>query len=149
NLPLSLVLGTGLVIGLYLLANVAYLAALPVQGNPKLIAEAAAFDRRAAELDRAGRTEEARAVRKERDERVRPFDLGIAHARDDRVGTAVLEQASPNFGVPLMAVAVMVSTFGCVNALVLSGARLYYAMARDRLFFHSVGRLNANHVPAF
>jgi APA family basic amino acid/polyamine antiporter len=47
-----------------------------------------------------------------------------------------------------MAVAIMVSTFGCVNGLVLMGARLYYAMARDGLFFRSVGRVNANHVPA-
>jgi APA family basic amino acid/polyamine antiporter len=123
NLPLSLALGTVLVITLYLLANVTYLAALPLRGD--VPADKAAL------------------------ENASTFDRGIAHARDDRVGTAVLEQASPNFGVPLMAVAIMVSTFGCVNGLVLSGARLYFAMARDGLFFRSVGRLNANHVPAF
>ena len=67
---------------------------------------------------------------------------GIAHAKDDRVGTAVLEQASPDLGVPFMAIAIMISTFGCVNGMILMGARLYYAMAQDRLFFQSVGTLN-------
>jgi APA family basic amino acid/polyamine antiporter len=47
-----------------------------------------------------------------------------------------------------MALAIMVSTFGCVNGLILMGARLYYAMARDRLFFQAVGRLNRRGVPA-
>ncbi len=74
--------------------------------------------------------------------------LGISQARDDRVGTAALQEISPHFGVPLMAVAIMISTFGCVNGLVLMGARLYYAMARDGLFFASVGGLNTRGVPA-
>jgi APA family basic amino acid/polyamine antiporter len=115
TLAWSLVLGAGLVIGLYLLANLAYLAALPVQGDP------------------AGET---------------PFARGIAHARDDRVGTVVLELAAPRLGVPFMAVAIMISTFGCVNGMILMGARLYYAMAQDNLFFRAVGRLNRRGVPA-
>jgi basic amino acid/polyamine antiporter, APA family len=105
NLPRSLALGTFLVIGLYLLANVAYLAALPIE-------------------------------------------TGIAKAPDDRVGTAVLGRVSPRAGVTLMAITIMISTFGCVNGLVLAGARLYYAMAQDGLFFASVGRLSARGVPA-
>ena len=76
------------------------------------------------------------------------FARGIDHAKDDRVGTAVLERASPNFGVPLMAVAIMISTFGCVNGMILMGARLYYAMAQDQLFFKSVGELSSRGVPA-
>ncbi len=116
NLPLSLLLGVGLVVTLYVLANVAYMAALPVQGT-------------------AGAAT--------------PFARGIAHAENDRVGTAVLEIVSPGLGVKLMAVAIMVSTFGCVNGLILAGARLYWAMAHDKVFFHSVGTLNARGVPAW
>ena len=56
--------------------------------------------------------------------------------------------ASPRLGVSFMAVAIMISTFGCVNGMALMGARLYYAMARDGLFFQSVGRLNRRGVPA-
>jgi basic amino acid/polyamine antiporter, APA family len=48
-----------------------------------------------------------------------------------------------------MAIAIIISTFGCNNGLVLAGARVYYAMARDNLFFKATGRLNKNHVPAF
>ncbi|HWC87999.1 MAG TPA: amino acid permease [Pirellulales bacterium] len=73
---------------------------------------------------------------------------GIAHAREDRVATAVLELAAPNFGVSFMAAAIMISTFGCANGVILMGARLYYAMAADGLFFRAVGRLNARAVPA-
>jgi APA family basic amino acid/polyamine antiporter len=76
-----------------------------------------------------------------------PLD-SIAQAPEDRVGTAVMARISPTYAVPLMAAAIMISTFGCVNGLILAGARLYYAMARDGLFFGSVGRLNANSVPA-
>jgi APA family basic amino acid/polyamine antiporter len=72
---------------------------------------------------------------------------GISHAKDDRVGTAVLERASPRLGVTFMAIAIMISTFGCVNGLVLAGPRLYYAMAKDGLFFQSVGQLNASGTP--
>ena len=77
-----------------------------------------------------------------------PQQRGIAHVQDDRVGTAVLEIAAPRLGVPLMAVAVMISTFGCANGMSLMGARLYYAMAQDGLFFRSIGHLNRNAVPA-
>ena len=124
NLPLSLTLGTGLVIVLYILANVAYVVTLPVQG-----------------VENASTT----------------FERGISHAQDDRVATAIMEEVSPklgldrissNFGPAFMAVAIMVSTFGCANGLILAGARLYYAMARDGLFFRSVGRLNIRGVPA-
>ena len=104
NLPLSLALGTGLVIGLYLLANFAYLCVLP--------------------LDK------------------------IQHAPDDRVGTAAMEVMFGAAGGAIMAVAIMISTFGCCNGLILAGARVYYAMAQDGLFFRSTGRLNARHVPA-
>ena len=104
NLPLSLALGTGLVIVLYLLANLAYLCLLP--------------------LDK------------------------IQHAPDDRVATAAVEKVFSGAGATLMAVAIMVSTFGCNNGLILAGARVYYAMARDGLFFRVTGRLNRRSVPA-
>jgi APA family basic amino acid/polyamine antiporter len=115
TLAWGLFLGTGLVVVLYLLANVAYLTALPQHGDPQ---GATAFDR------------------------------GIDHAKDDRVATAVLERVSPSLGVSLMALAIMISTFGCDNGLILMGPRLYYAMANDGLFFRSVGRLNRAGVPA-
>ena len=76
------------------------------------------------------------------------FYRGIQHASQDRVGTAVVEKVWPSWGAPAMALVIMVSTFGCANGLILSGARLYYAMARDGLFFRGVGSLNARHVPA-
>jgi APA family basic amino acid/polyamine antiporter len=105
NIPLSLALGTGGVITLYLLANVAYLVTLP-------------FDE-------------------------------IQHAAEDRVGTAMLEHIFPGVGVALMAGAIMVSTFGCNNGLILAGARASYALARDGLFFRAAGRLNRARVPAW
>ena len=104
NLPLSLALGTSLVIGLYLLANVAYLCVLPLEQ--------------------------------------------IQHAADDRVGTAAMAVMFGAGGGAIMAVAILISTFGCCNGLILAGARVYYAMAQDGLFFRSTGRLNARHVPA-
>src|ERR1043166_8590693 len=115
TLAWGLFLGTAMVVVLYLLANVAYLAALPLHG---------------------------------REDAPTAVERGIEHAKDERVGTAVLEQASPDLGVPLMAVAIMISTFGCINGLTLMGPRLYYAMAQDGLFFRSVGRLNHWGVPA-
>lgn len=105
NVALSLALGTFLVIGLYLLANVAYLAALP-------------------------------------------FD-GIQNAPSDRVASETANVIFPGAGATIMAVAIMISTFGCNNGLILAGARAYYAMARDGLFFRRVGELNKNHVPAW
>jgi APA family basic amino acid/polyamine antiporter len=71
----------------------------------------------------------------------------IQQAPSDRVATATLEAIFPGSGAILMALAIMVSTFGCNNTLILAGARAYYAMARDKLFFKSVGTLNAAHVP--
>ena len=72
----------------------------------------------------------------------------IQTAPDDRVATATLAMIFGNSGATLMALAIMISTFGCANGLILAGARVYYAMAHDGLFFRSIGRLNANHVPA-
>src|SRR6266404_181185 len=105
NVPLSLALGTILVIGLYLLANIAYLAALPFGA--------------------------------------------IQNAPSDRVASETANVIFPGAGASIMAVAIMVSTFGCNNGLILAGARAYYAMARDGLFFRRVGELNKNHVPAW
>jgi APA family basic amino acid/polyamine antiporter len=109
NLPLSLAIGTGAVIVLYILANFIYLCALPLFGDPN------------------GATTLAR---------------GIQFAKEDRVATAVMEQMFGSTGVSLMAIAILVSTFGCNNGLILSGARCYFAMARDGLFFNSVGKLH-------
>ncbi len=106
DLPLSLIFGTCLVIGLYLLANLAYMRVLPVSGDPN---------------------------------GVTPLARGIEFAPDSRVATAVLAAIFGPAGAVLMAVAILVSTFGCNNGLILSGARIYYAMAKDRLFF-AVGR---------
>ena len=104
NVPLSLALGAGGVIVLYILANLAYVCVLSVEA--------------------------------------------IQHAPDDRVATAALGHM---FGPPaavIMAIAIVISTFGCNNGLILAGARVYYAMAQDGLFFRSTGRLNRWSVPA-
>ncbi len=114
NLPLSLMLGVVLVVVLYLLANVAYLVAIPLQGAP------------------GGATIAAR---------------GIQFATRDRVGTAVAEVAFGPQAAAFMALLIMVSTFGCMNGMILAGARVYYAMARDRLFFRRTGTLNRHGVP--
>jgi basic amino acid/polyamine antiporter, APA family len=116
NLPLALVLGTGLVSLLYILANFSYLSVLPYAGTAE------------------GATVVAR---------------GLSHATQDRVGTAVAETIFGPSGALLMAGAILVSTFGCNNGLILSGARVYYAMARDGLFFRRAGTLNKHNVPAF
>ncbi len=116
NLPLALVMGTGLVSLLYIMANVAYLHVLPLAGDP------------------AGATAIAR---------------GIQHATQDRVATAMMETVFGANGTTLMAVAILVSTFGCNNGLILAGARVYWAMARDGLFFARAGALNARGVPGF
>jgi len=105
NLPLSLALGSGLVIILYLLANLAYLATLPL--------------------------------------------AAIQRAPSDRVATVMIESIFPGGAATIMALAIMVSTFGCNNGLILAGARTYYAIARDGLFFKPVARLNAARVPAW
>jgi APA family basic amino acid/polyamine antiporter len=105
NIPLSLALGTIVVITLYLLANVAYLVTLPF--------------------------------------------AAIQHATSDRVATATLEVVFPGLGATIMALGIMISTFGCTNGLILAGARASYAMARDRLFFRAAGQLNGARVPAW
>jgi APA family basic amino acid/polyamine antiporter len=151
NLPLSLALGTGLVTMLYILANVAYLNALPIHGKPELDAQVRALQERAAEYQAKGQEDQVGAVREEIESLLKnssTLERGIAYARDDRVGTAVMELVFPRGGVEFMAVAIMLSTFGCTNGLILSGARLYYAMARDGLFFRPVGQLNRHGVPA-
>jgi basic amino acid/polyamine antiporter, APA family len=116
NLPLALVLGTGLVSLLYVIANVSYLNVLP-------------FD---------GAAEGATAIAR-----------GVRHATQDRVATAVAETIFGPSGAVLMAGAILISTFGCNNGLILSGARVLYAMARGGLFFRRAGTLNKNNVPAF
>ncbi len=67
---------------------------------------------------------------------------GIQYASEDRVATAVLGQIFHSAGAMLMAGAILISTFGCANGLSLAGARVYYAMSRDGLFFKSVGKLH-------
>ena len=109
NLPLSLAMGTGVVIALYIACNFIYLCALPLNGVE------------------GGATFLAR---------------GISHATEDRVGTAVMTQMFASIGGQLMAAAIMISGFGCANGLILSGARVYYAMAKDGLFFRKVSRLH-------
>jgi APA family basic amino acid/polyamine antiporter len=115
NLPVSLAMGTAIVILLYTLANVAYLRVLPLSGDPH------------------GATAIAR---------------GIEFAAEGRVATAVASVVFGPAGAIVMAVAILVSTFGCNNGLILAGARIYYAMAKDGLFFRAVGTVNRNRVPA-
>jgi basic amino acid/polyamine antiporter, APA family len=114
NLPLSLAIGTGVVLLLYVLCNFVYLSVLPMVGDP-------------AATTIVGR--------------------GIQFASEDRVATAVMEQAGSSLGAAglgakLMAAVILISTFGCVNGMLLAGARVYYAMSRDGLFFKSVGKLS-------
>jgi APA family basic amino acid/polyamine antiporter len=71
----------------------------------------------------------------------------IQGAADDRVATAALSAIFGGTGAAIMAVAIVISTFGCNNGLILAGARVYYTMARDGLFFRASGKLNAKHVP--
>jgi len=73
----------------------------------------------------------------------------IQHAPADRVATAMLQEIFPGYGPTIMSLLIMVSTFGCVNSLVLAGARAYYAMAQDGLFFQPAGRLNKARVPGW
>jgi APA family basic amino acid/polyamine antiporter len=67
---------------------------------------------------------------------------GIQYAAEDRVGTAALERIFSSGGAWLMAGAILISTFGCANGMTLAGARVYYAMSQDGLFFKSVGKLH-------
>lgn len=116
DIPLSLLYGTLTVSALYILANIAYLMLLPVQGHPN------AED---------------------------TLSRGIMFATNDRVGTAAAEMIFGNPATIIMAVFIMISTFGCNNGIILSGARVYYAMAKDGLFFKKAGELNSKGVPAF
>lgn len=73
----------------------------------------------------------------------------IQHAPEDRVATAAARLVLGSKGAAAMAIAIIISTFGCINGLTLAGARVYYAMAKDRLFFRSVARVNPRyHTPA-
>ncbi len=72
----------------------------------------------------------------------------IQHAADDRVATAALQTIFGGAGAGIMAIAIVISTFGCSNGMILAGARVVYAMARDGLFFRATGALNRKHVPA-
>jgi APA family basic amino acid/polyamine antiporter len=104
NLVRALLAGCGLVVVLYILANLAYVATLPLEG--------------------------------------------IQHAPQNRVAVAAMNSVFGKPGALAMAAAIMISTFGCNNGLILAGARVYYAMARDRLFFRRIATINARHVPA-
>jgi len=73
----------------------------------------------------------------------------IQHAPSDRVATAMLERVFPGWGSGLMALAIMISTFGCLNSLILAGPRVYYAMAHDGMFLRRAGELNRARVPGW
>jgi APA family basic amino acid/polyamine antiporter len=73
---------------------------------------------------------------------------GIQYAAEDRVATAAMQVVFGAKGARLMAAAIIISTFGCINGMTLAGARVYYAMAKDGLFFRSVGSVNSRyHTP--
>jgi len=72
----------------------------------------------------------------------------IQHAPEDRVGTAAAQVIFGGSAAAIMAIAIMISTFGCTNGLILAGARVYYAMAQNGLFFKKAGELNEHGVPA-
>jgi basic amino acid/polyamine antiporter, APA family len=72
---------------------------------------------------------------------------GIAHAEKDRIAVAASQVIFGKSGTKIIAVLIMISTFGCNNGLILSGARVYYTMAKDKLFFRQAGKLNKNSVP--
>ncbi|MFL5563658.1 MAG: APC family permease [Gemmatimonadaceae bacterium] len=76
------------------------------------------------------------------------MERGIQYATQDRVASAMMETIFGAVGASIMAALILISTFGCNNGLILSGARVYYAMARDKLFFQRAGTLNKNRVPS-
>ncbi len=129
NLPLSLAIGTGTVILLYLACNLVYLKVLPLRGIDS--------SHSASVLSAPGASQSKGSI-----EAIQASEAGIQHAQADRVGTAAMTVMFGSAGAALMALAILVSTFGCNNGLILGGARIYYAMARDGLFFRSVGRLH-------
>jgi basic amino acid/polyamine antiporter, APA family len=116
DIPLSLLLGTVIVTTLYILANLAYLALLPLKGDPNA-------------MDAVGR--------------------GVMFALDGRVGTAAASQIFGGISATLMSLLIIISTFGCNSGLILSGARVYYAMSKEGLFFKKAAELNKNDVPGF
>ncbi len=116
NIPRSLFLGTMIVTIIYILANIAYLALLPLGGIPGDDGTVAQH--------------------------------GIMFASQDRVGAAAASVIMGNIGIFVMAALIMVSTFGCNIGLILSGGRLFYAMAKDSLFFKQAADLNDYDVPA-
>jgi len=75
------------------------------------------------------------------------LERGMAFATSDRIGTATISSIFGDYAAVIMAVLIVISTFGCNNGLILSGARVYYAMAADKLFFRQAGRLNERAVP--
>jgi APA family basic amino acid/polyamine antiporter len=77
---------------------------------------------------------------------VLPLDQ-IAHAEKDRIAVAASQVIFGHSGTYIIALLIMVSTFGCNNGLILAGARVYYTMAKDKLFFRQAGKLNKNSVP--
>jgi APA family basic amino acid/polyamine antiporter len=105
NLPRALLIGCGVVVALYLLANLTYVVTLPLSAFPAL------------------------------------------QKPPNTVATETMKAALGQPGMIIIAIAIMISTFGCNNGLILAGARIYYAMARDGLFFKRVGTVNARHVP--
>ena len=74
---------------------------------------------------------------------------GIQFATDDRVATSVMNVIIGDYAAIIMAIFIMISTFGCVHIMILAAPRIYYAMAKDGLFFKKVGGLNNKGVPAF
>jgi APA family basic amino acid/polyamine antiporter len=116
TVPLSLLFGTLLVSGLYLLTNFVYIRILPLHGSP----------------------DGADAIAK-----------GIQFATDDRVATSAMSVIIGDYAAVVMAVFIMISTFGCNQIMILAGPRVYYAMAVDGLFFKKVASLNKRGVPAF
>ena len=73
----------------------------------------------------------------------------LAFAKDNRVALSASEAIFGSSGTIIIAVMIMISTFGCNNGLILAGARVYYTMANDQLFFKQAGKLNKNSVPAW
>jgi APA family basic amino acid/polyamine antiporter len=123
NLPLSLAIGTGVVILLYIAVNFVYLAHLPFDGDPN------------------GTTVLSRGIKYATDHP----EIASVNPQD-RVGTAAMLQMFGSSGAGLMAIAILISTFGCCNGLILSGARVYYAMAKDGLFFKSTGKVHPKYL---
>jgi APA family basic amino acid/polyamine antiporter len=123
NLPRSLFLGTFIVTILYILANVAYLGLLPLHGTPF-------------QGDFVYTKEAVQST-------------GIQFASSDRVGTSAAYMLFGNVANLLMAILIMISTFGCNNGLIMAGSRLFYAMSKDGLFFKKASKLNSVGVPAW